>query len=197
MKNECVSSTGFPTLNGIHQQREHLQSIVSAITSATDPYRLLTERLTLESPNDVLTFDGHPVSVVSNQAVELKQTGRVCVVGGGKAAAGFAAGLEHLLGKERLQKHRVHGLVSVPEGCAVQLDHVELRETRARGNNLPTEAVIRATHEMLKQLRSLEQDDLAFVLVTGGASALLESPRASFFTSSIGSSHKKSFKRWC
>ena len=178
MKNECVSSTGFPTLNGIHQQREHLQSIVSAITSATDPYRLLTERLTLESPNDVLTFDGHPVSGVSNQAVELKQTGRVCVVGGGKAAAGFAAGLEHLLGKERLQKHRVHGLVSVPEGCAVQLDHVELRETRARGNNLPTEAVIRATHEMLKQLRSLEQDDLAFVLVTGGASALLESPRA-------------------
>ena len=114
MKNECVTSTGFPTLNGIHHQREHLQSIVSAITSATDPYRLLTERLTLESPNDVLTFDGHPVSGVSNQAVELKQTGRVCVVGGGKAAAGFAAGLEHLLGKERLQKHRVHGLVVCP-----------------------------------------------------------------------------------
>lgn len=165
-------------MNKFHHQREHLVSIISAITSATDPYRLLTERLALESPKDVLTFDGSPVSAGLNQTIELKGTGKICVVGGGKAAAGFAAGLEHLLGRVRLHKHKVHGLVSVPEGCGVQLDHIELRETRDRAHNLPTDAVVHATHEMLHQLSTLKQEDLAFVLITGGASALLESPRA-------------------
>ena len=165
-------------MNKFYHQREHLLSIVSAITFATDPYRLLTERLALESPKDVLTFDGTPVSGSLNQIIELKKTGKICIVGGGKAAAGFAAGLEHLLGRERLLKHKVHGLVSVPEGCGVQLDHIELRETRAHTHNLPTDAVVQATHEMLHQLSTLKQEDLAFVLITGGASALLESPRA-------------------
>ncbi len=165
-------------MNKFYHQREHLLSIVSAITSATDPYRLLTQRLALESSKDVLTFDGTPVSGSLNQIIELKKTGKICIVGGGKAAAGFAAGLEHLLGRERLHTHNVHGLVSVPEGCGVQLDHIELRETRARAHNLPTDAVVQATHKMLHQLSTLKQEDLAFVLITGGASALLESPRA-------------------
>ena len=100
-------------MSSIHHQRKHLLSIVSAITSAVNPYRLLTERLALESSKDVLTFDGNPVSVGAQQTIELQETGKICVVGGGKAAAGFAAGLEHLLGRERLHKHKVHGLVSL------------------------------------------------------------------------------------
>lgn len=165
-------------MSSIHHQREHLLSVVSAITSAVNPYRLLTERLALESSKDVLTFDGNPVSVGVQQTIELQETGKICVVGGGKAAAGFAAGLEHLFGSDRLHKHKVHGLVSVPEGCGIQLDHIEVRETRNRTRNLPTDAVVQATHEMVEQLSALKQEDLAFVLITGGASALLESPRA-------------------
>jgi len=165
-------------VDSINHQRDHLASIISAITSATDPYRILTERLALESSKDLLTFDGSPVSTGPNQTIEVKEAGKICVVGGGKAAAGFAAGLEHLLGRERLHKHEVHGLVSVPEGCGARLDHIEIRETRARAHNLPTDAVVQATHEMIHQLSTLKQEDLAFVLITGGASALLESPRA-------------------
>jgi len=164
-------------VSSIHHQREHLLSVVSAITSAVNPYRLLTERLALESSKDVLTFDDSPVSTGVHQTIKLEETGNICVVGGGKAAAGFAAGLEHLLGDDRLHKHKVHGLVSVPEGCGIQLDHIEVRETRNHTHNLPTHAVVRATHEMLEQLSRLKQEDLAFVLITGGASALLESPR--------------------
>ena len=164
-------------MDSIHHQRDHLASIISAITSATDPYRLLTERLALESSKDLLTFDGNPVSVGLDQTIKLQETGKICVVGGGKAAAGFAAGLEHLFGSDRLHKHKVHGLVSVPEGCGIQLDHIEVRETRNRTHNLPTDAVVQATHEMLEQLSALKQEDLAFVLITGGASALIESPR--------------------
>ncbi|MBT4158561.1 MAG: DUF4147 domain-containing protein, partial [Planctomycetaceae bacterium] len=165
-------------MNIIRHQKKHLLSIISTITSAVDPYRLLTERLALESPEDVLTFDGNPVFVGNNQAVELKSTGKILVVGGGKAAAGFAAGLEHLLGSSRLKKHQVHGLVSVPEGSGIPLNHIEVRETRPQKHNLPTEAVVQATHTMLKQLRNLTEDDLAFVLITGGSSALIELPRA-------------------
>ena len=61
-------------MNKFHHQREHLVSIISAITSATDPYRLLTERLALESPKDVLTFDGSPIFSGLNQTIELKGT---------------------------------------------------------------------------------------------------------------------------
>ena len=165
-------------MNIIRHQKKHLLSIISTITSAVDPYRLLTERLALESPEDVLTFDGNPVFVGNNQAVELKSTGKILVVGGGKAAAGFAAGLEHLLGSSRLKKHKLHGLVSVPEGSGIPLNHIEVRETRPYKHNLPTEAVVQATHTMLKQLRNLTEDDLAFVLITGGSSALIELPRA-------------------
>ena len=74
-------------MSSIHHQREHLLSVVSAITSAVNPYRLLTERLALESSKDVLTFDGNPVSVGVQQTIELQETGKICVVGGGKAAA--------------------------------------------------------------------------------------------------------------
>ena len=133
-------------MKSINHQRDHLASIISAITSATDPYRLLTERLALESSKDLLTFDGSPVSVGPNQTIEVKEAGKICVVGGGKAAAGFAAGLEHLFGSDRLHKHKVHGLVSVPEGCGIQIDHIEVRETRNRTHNLPTDAVVQATH---------------------------------------------------
>jgi len=165
-------------LNIIQRQREHLQSIVSTITSSVDPYRLLIKRLALESPEDVLTFDGNPVFAGDNQAVKLTSTGKILVVGGGKAAAGFAAGLEHLLGINRLKKHKVHGLVSVPEGCGIALNHIEVRETRPRTHNIPTEAVVQATDVMFEQLQNLKKEDLAFVIVTGGSSALIELPRA-------------------
>ena len=165
-------------MNIIRHQKEHLLSIITTITSAVDPYRLLTERLAVESPEDAITFDGNPIFVGNNQAVELKNTGKILVVGGGKAAAGFAAGLEHLLGSSRLKKHRVHGLVSVPEGSGIPLNHIEVRETRPQKHDLPTEAVVHATHTMLEQLRNLTKDDLAFVLITGGSSALIELPRA-------------------
>ena len=115
----------------IHHQREHLLSVVSAITSAVNPYRVLTERLALESSKTVLTFDDRPISVGVHQTIKLEETGKICVVGGGKAAAGFAAGLEHLLGGDRLHKHKVHGLVSVPEGCGIQLDHIRFGNTNS------------------------------------------------------------------
>lgn len=102
---------------------------------------------------------------------------RAVVVGAGKAAAGMAAGIETLLGGERLAEHRVTGLVSVPEGCGQRLACVEVRETRPAGENLPTPEVVRATGEIVRLVSSLTPRDLVIALITGGGSALLAAPR--------------------
>lgn len=102
---------------------------------------------------------------------------RVVVVGGGKAAAGLAAGIEALLGPEALVRHDVAGLVSVPAGCGLRLGRIEVRETRPAGVNLPTAAVVEATHEMLALVGRLGPRDLVLAAITGGGSALLAAPR--------------------
>jgi hydroxypyruvate reductase len=99
------------------------------------------------------------------------------VVGGGKAAAGLAAGIEAALGSDTLARHDVRGLVSVPEGCGRVLGRIEIRETRPAGVNLPTPAVVQATHEMLALVESLGPRDLVVAAISGGGSALIAAPR--------------------
>ena len=156
--------------------RQDLNAIIAAMTAAIDPSSVVRNRLSLGQPTDQLRCDGQPVSVASGVPLDLDRLNRIVVVGGGKAAAGFAAGLEELLGPKRLAQHQVVGLVSVPEGCSLPLRQIEVRETRPSGANLPTTAVIAATGEMLAMLSQLGPDDLAIVLITGGGSALLEAP---------------------
>ena len=82
-----------------------------------------------------------PEALLAGLALPLDDVDRIVVVGGGKAAAGMAAGVEALLGADALTRHRVTGLVSVPEGCGRKLARIEVRETRPLAANLPTPAV--------------------------------------------------------
>ena len=111
-------------------------------------------------------------------ALDLAGIERVVVIGAGKAAAGMAAGVETAFGAVQLERHRVSGLVSVPEGTRGNRARIEVRATRPGGANLPTAAVERATREMLDMLAALGPRDLAIAVVSGGGSALLEAPRA-------------------
>ena len=101
-----------------------------------------------------------PESLLAGLALPLDDVNEIVVVGGGKAAAGMAAGIEALLGSDALARHRVTGLVSVPEGCGRQLERIEVRETRPAGANLPTPAVVAATEEMLAAVAQLGPRDL-------------------------------------
>lgn len=139
--------------------------VTDAAIAAVRPEALLPRRLAWRDGE--LLLDGRPFSAA------VRPTGRVAVVGGGKAAAGMAAALEALFAGGR-----VAGLVSVPEGCGRSLAHLEVRETRPPAANLPTGAVVEATREMRGLLASLGPEDLAVVVVTGGGSALLEEPAA-------------------
>jgi len=145
--------------------RAALAHVTDAAIAAVRPEVLLPRRLSWR--DDELCLDGLPFSAA------VRPTGRIVAVGGGKAAAGMAAALEGILPGGRLA-----GLVSVPEGCGRSLARLEVRETRPPAANLPTAAVVGATREMRRLLASLGREDLAFVLVTGGGSALVEEPVA-------------------
>ena len=153
--------------------RDDAAAIWTAGMLAVQPERLVAARLSLAPADGQLLCDGQPL----DPPLSLNAVDRIVVVGGGKAAAGLAAGVERLLGDAALERHRATGIVSVPEGCGRALERIEVCETRPAAANLPTPAVVRATLGMLDLVRSLGPRDLVVALVTGGGSALLAAPR--------------------
>jgi hydroxypyruvate reductase len=151
--------------------RDDLTALSEAAIAAVLPEQLVARRLTVVA--DEFLLDGRPLDPPL-----LVGPGRIAVVGGGKAAAGLAAGLGAMLAAGGIVGGRIVGLVSVPEGAGRKVAGVEVRETRAPAENLPTPAAVAATREMLALLATLGPHDLAVAVVSGGGSALLAAPRA-------------------
>ena len=147
--------------------REDAEAIWQAAIAAVSPQHVVTERFSLAS--DALCFDDTPLQPL----ISLPPTGRIVVVGGGKAAAGVAAGLEELFPPDV----PLQGLVGVPAGSGLRLPRLEVREVRPAGRNEPTAACVEATQEMCTLLAQLNADDLAIAIITGGGSAILTAPR--------------------
>jgi hydroxypyruvate reductase len=150
--------------------RDDLAAIRDALLAASRPESLVVRRLAVAG-GEVLLDDrpfAPPLAV---------GRGRLVIVGGGKAAAGMAAGLVQVLAAGGIAAERITGLVSVPQGSGRRLPGVEVRETRPAAENLPTPAAVAATREMLDLVTSLGPEDLAVALVSGGGSALVAAPR--------------------
>ncbi len=96
--------------------------------------------------------------------------GRIMAVGAGKAAAALALGLEHTLGG-----HIDRGAIVVKTGHGVPLQRIRVFEA---AHPVPDEPGVQATREILALCGTLTPRDLVFVLLTGGASALLVAPAA-------------------
>jgi len=154
--------------------RTDAELIWTAALQAVMPQRLVAARLSVGGRPRQVRLDGNPL----DPPLALDAIERIVVVGGGKAAAGLAAGIADLLGPAGRAAHRVTGLVSVPAGCGRSLPAIEVRETRPAQANLPTPAVVQATAEMLDAVAALGPRDLVIALITGGGSALLAAPRA-------------------
>ncbi|HET6576460.1 MAG TPA: DUF4147 domain-containing protein [Fimbriiglobus sp.] len=103
----------------------------------------------------------------------IEATPRVLVVGGGKAGAPMAAGLEASLAA---QIDCIEGLVNVPEGSSRPLTRIRLHAARPVGSNHPAEAGVAGAGEMLRLLESAGPNDVAVCLLSGGGSALLPCP---------------------
>ena len=152
--------------------RDDAEAIWTAALAAVEPERLVTARLSLDGAGR-LCQDGRPLE----PTLSFDHVDRIVVVGAGKAAAGMAKGIERLLGPDGLARHRVAGLVSVPTGCGRRLAAIEVRETRPAKANLPTPAVVQATHEIIADVSQLGPRDLVIAVITGGGSALLAAPK--------------------
>jgi glycerate 2-kinase len=99
---------------------------------------------------------------------DLPPDGRVIVVGAGKAVASLAKGLEAQFG-ERIDR----GCIIVKDGHTEPLGRIEQVEAR---HPVPDDRGAAGTRRLLEMLEGLTPRDRVFMLLTGGASALLVSP---------------------
>jgi hydroxypyruvate reductase/glycerate 2-kinase len=129
-------------------------AIWSAGVAAADPYRRTRDAL-------------------GEFRTQIDDAERILVVGGGKAGAAMAAGLEAALAN---QLDRVVGLVNVPEGLTADVRKVRLHTARPAGSNHPTAAGVAGSDDMLRLLASAGPDDVVVCLLSGGGSALLPAP---------------------
>lgn len=145
--------------------REAALDIFRAGLKAADPYRLLRENSlvegrewTCETPDGKIVWD----------LPEPRSGGRLKVVGAGKAAAPLARGLE-----ESMANRITSGRIVVKHGHGLPLERVVVEEG---GHPLPDADGLAGTRRLLEELEGTKREDRVFVLLTGGASALLVAP---------------------
>jgi glycerate 2-kinase len=95
-------------------------------------------------------------------------SGRVFVVGAGKASAAMAQGIEEVLGS-RISA----GLINVKYGHTLPLQWIELNEC---GHPIPDENGVRGARRIAQIASDANAGDLVICLISGGASALLPDP---------------------
>ena len=138
--------------------RDDALSIWRAAVAAADPFARV---------RDYLAAPGN----AARRAIA--SGGWVVVLGGGKAGALMAAGVEAGLAD---QLHRLTGLQNVPAGSLRPLSRIGLREARPAGSNQPTAEGVAAVEEQFRLVDSMYPGDLALCLLSGGGSALLPAP---------------------
>lgn len=106
--------------------------------------------------------------LLADGAVYDLSTGRVFVVGAGKACAAMAAAVEEVLG-DRIRD----GVVVVKDGTALPLRRIRLIQA---GHPIPDARGVEGTSAILGLLTETRPEDLVIVLISGGGSALLPAP---------------------
>lgn len=110
----------------------------------------------------------HPARAVPPYLPPLP-AGRLVVVGAGKGAAAMAAAVEAGYGAQG-GLDKVEGLVIAADGCEAETSRIEVAYA---SHPIPDARGVDATQRILKLVSGLGPDDLALVLISGGASALL------------------------
>jgi Putative glycerate kinase len=140
--------------------RDVAMELIWAALGAVNPVRAVARHLRWEPPT----------LFVGDCPYDLSRIDRVIVIGAGKAGAGMASAVEALL-SERVAT----GWVNVRYGYepAQPLARIHIHPA---GHPIPDEASLGGTRRMLALVDSLTPRDLAMVLISGGASALMEAP---------------------
>lgn len=145
--------------------RDDAVAIWRAGVAAVDSERLVQQAVLRRSDGLEIAGEAYPLTPAS----------RLVVVGGGKAGAGMAAGLEAALGNDWVDS-RLEGWLNVPGDCVRSLQRIHLHPGRPAGINEPAAAGVDGVNAMLRLVVTMREDDLCIVLLSGGGSALLPAP---------------------
>jgi len=105
---------------------------------------------------------------VGNSSYNLDRYRSIILVGAGKGTAPMAKALEDILGDMLTS-----GWIIVKYGYGMPLRKTHVVEA---GHPIPDEAGLRATEELLRQLRECTEENLVICAFSGGGSALLPAP---------------------
>ncbi len=139
-----------------------LKRIFSGAVDSVNPGNLIREHFKI-SGNNLTIFSGREELVI-----DLREYGRIVVLGAGKATAKMARAVEEMLG-DRITE----GLISVKYGHTEPLDIIETIEA---GHPVPDENSMRAAARTLELAERADEHTLILNLISGGGSALLASP---------------------
>lgn len=136
---------------------ELIERIYQAALKAVDPAAAV--RRVFDAGDGAAALDG----------LRITDFDRVLVVAIGKAAHGMATGA-----RDRLSTAIDHGFILTKAGLGTACPRPFV--CFEAGHPIPDEHSVHATREILKTVRSLGPGDLLIALISGGGSALLESP---------------------
>lgn len=101
-------------------------------------------------------------------------SGRLIVIGAGKASAAMARALEdHYQKNDPELLQRIEGLVVTRYGYGVACSHIDVVEA---AHPVPDAAGLAAAQRMFERVQGLTEADLVICLISGGGSALLPLP---------------------
>jgi len=145
------------------QLRQDATTIFRAGLHAVDAEQAVRRHVRLDAPAGLLHLS-------SGESLLLSQFKRVFVVGAGKAAAPMAFALEQLIAPA----FEPQGTINVKYGhTSPRPRFIRLHEA---GHPLPDAAGVEGARQIEQLLAHLADTDLLFVLISGGASALLPAP---------------------
>ena len=136
-----------------------IQALNQALRAA-DPKSILRQKIKLKGSK--LTVD--------SVKLDLSQYERVLVIGGGKASANMALGIERILGKRITA-----GIVNIPDYLEPK-PKSELIEFHEATHPIPSSEGVNGVRKMLKLVGKPTAKDFVICLISGGGSSLLPMP---------------------
>jgi glycerate-2-kinase len=112
--------------------------------------------------------EGLSVRDIHGKNMRLQKFDRVYVVGAGKATAGMATALHSIL-----HKRVADGAITIPYGVDAKIKGISVSQA---SHPVPDRSGMDGTRKILDVLRKARNNDLIFVLISGGGSALMPLP---------------------